>query len=120
VTGRRRRSVGSYWMALSKTRRYWKLDEEALDRTLCMTRRGGSHGPLARQTKNERKIEWMTYNYTFHEICALLGSYAAKSSNFLPTFGTTCRSHPESQRIADDGSERLPRIVVTKLPLLRA
>jgi hypothetical protein len=31
--------------------------------------------------------------------CALMGYYAAGSGNFLPTFGTTYRSHPQGSRI---------------------
>jgi hypothetical protein len=33
---------------------YWKLKEEALDRTLWRTRFGRGYGPVVRQT-----IEWM-------------------------------------------------------------
>jgi hypothetical protein len=34
---------------LDETRRYWKLKEEALDRTLWRTRFEGGYGPVARE-----------------------------------------------------------------------
>jgi hypothetical protein len=37
--------ISSYWM-----RRYWKLKEEALDRTLLKTHFGRGYGPVVRQT----------------------------------------------------------------------
>jgi hypothetical protein len=45
--GRRRKQVVD---DLKEKRRYWKLKEEALDRTLWRTRFGRSYGPVARQT----------------------------------------------------------------------
>ena len=48
--------------------------------------------------------------------CALLGYYAAISGNFLPTFGTTYRSHQSFK----NGTDRLSRNVGKKLPLLGA
>jgi hypothetical protein len=35
---------------LKETRRYWKLKEEAQDRTLWRTQFGRSYGPVAKQT----------------------------------------------------------------------
>jgi hypothetical protein len=35
---------------LKEKRRYWKLKEEALDRTLWRTRSGRNYGPFVRQT----------------------------------------------------------------------
>jgi hypothetical protein len=35
---------------LKEKRRYWKLKEEALDRTMCRTSFGRGSGPLVRQT----------------------------------------------------------------------
>ena len=35
---------------LKQTRRYWKLKEEALDRTLRRTGFGRDYGPVVRQT----------------------------------------------------------------------
>jgi hypothetical protein len=35
---------------LKEMRRYWKLKEEALDRTLWRTRFGRGYGPVVRQT----------------------------------------------------------------------
>jgi len=29
--------------------------------------------------------------------CAVLGYYSASSDNYLPTFRTTCRSHPQGR-----------------------
>jgi hypothetical protein len=36
---------------LKETRRYWKLKEEAQDRTLWRTQFGRGYGPVARQDK---------------------------------------------------------------------
>jgi len=41
-------NVGSYWMAL--TRKYWKLKDEAFDRTVCRTGFGRGYGTVVRQT----------------------------------------------------------------------
>jgi hypothetical protein len=45
--GRRRKQLLEY---IKKTREYWKLKEEALDRTLRRTRFGRGYGPVAKQT----------------------------------------------------------------------
>jgi hypothetical protein len=45
--GRRRKQLQD---DLKKMRGYWKLIEEALDRTLWGTRFGSGHGPVVRQT----------------------------------------------------------------------
>jgi hypothetical protein len=45
--GRRRKQLLD---DLKKKRRYWKLKEEALDRTLWRTRFGRGYGPVVRQT----------------------------------------------------------------------
>jgi hypothetical protein len=45
--GRRRKQLLDY---LKEKRRYWKLKEETLDRTLWGTRFGRSYGPVVRQT----------------------------------------------------------------------
>ena len=45
--GRRRRQLPDY---VKGTRRYWKLKEEALDRTLWRTRFVRGYGPIVRQT----------------------------------------------------------------------
>jgi len=37
-------------MILKEMRRYWKLKDEALDRTLWITRSGRSYGPSVTQT----------------------------------------------------------------------
>jgi hypothetical protein len=50
--GRRRRQLLD---DLKEKKRYWKLKEEALDRTLWRTRSGRGYGPVVRQT-----TEWMT------------------------------------------------------------
>jgi hypothetical protein len=49
--GRRRKQLLD---DLKEKRRYWKLKEEALDRTLWRTRLGRGYGPVVRQT-----TEWM-------------------------------------------------------------
>jgi hypothetical protein len=45
--GRRRKQLLEY---LKEKRRYWKLKEEALDRTLWRTHFGRGYGPVVRQT----------------------------------------------------------------------
>jgi hypothetical protein len=45
--GRRRKQLPDY---LKEIRRYWKLKEEALDRTLRRTCFGRGYGPVVRQT----------------------------------------------------------------------
>jgi hypothetical protein len=45
--GRRRKQLLD---DLKGKRRYWKLKEEALDRTLWRTRFGSDYGPVVRQT----------------------------------------------------------------------
>jgi hypothetical protein len=45
--GRRRKQLLDY---LKENRRYWKLKEEATDRTLWRARFGRGHGPVVRQT----------------------------------------------------------------------
>jgi hypothetical protein len=45
--GRRRKQLLD---DLKKKKRYWKLKEEALDRTLWRTRFGRGYGPVVRQT----------------------------------------------------------------------
>jgi hypothetical protein len=47
IRGRRRKQLLDY---LKEKRRYWKLKEEALDRTLWKTRFGRDYGPVVRQT----------------------------------------------------------------------
>jgi hypothetical protein len=41
---------GEYQLDLKEKRRYWKLKEEALDRTLWRTSFGRGYGPVVRQT----------------------------------------------------------------------
>jgi hypothetical protein len=50
VTGRRRRRRKQLLDDLKEKRRYWKLKEEALDRTLWRTRFGRGNRPVIRQT----------------------------------------------------------------------
>jgi hypothetical protein len=49
--GRRRKQLLD---DLKEKRRYWKLKEEALDRTLWRTRFGRGYGPVVRQTAERR------------------------------------------------------------------
>jgi hypothetical protein len=44
---------------INKKRRYWKLKEEALDRTLWRTRFGRGYGPVVRQTAEWMKRRWV-------------------------------------------------------------
>jgi hypothetical protein len=50
VTGRRRRRSKQLLDNLKENRGYWKLKEEALDRTVWRTRFGRGYGPVVRQT----------------------------------------------------------------------
>jgi hypothetical protein len=50
VTGRRERRCEQLMDDLTEKRRYWKLKQEALDRTLWRTRFGRGNGPVVRQT----------------------------------------------------------------------
>jgi hypothetical protein len=58
MTGRRGRRRKQLLDDLKEKRRYWKLKEEALHRTLWRTRFGRGYGPVVRQT-----TEWMNYYY---------------------------------------------------------
>jgi hypothetical protein len=51
MTGRQGRRSKQLLNDLKEKRRYWKLKEEAPDRTLWRTSYGGSYGPVVRQTK---------------------------------------------------------------------
>jgi hypothetical protein len=50
VTGRRGRRHKQIIDGLKETKRYWKLREEALDRTHWRARFGKGYGPVVRQT----------------------------------------------------------------------
>jgi hypothetical protein len=50
MKGRRGRRRKQLLDDLKEKRRYWKLKEESLDRTLCRTRFGRGYGPVVRQT----------------------------------------------------------------------
>jgi hypothetical protein len=50
ITGRRGRRRKQLLADLKEKRRYWKLKEEALDRTLWRTCFGRGYGPVVRQT----------------------------------------------------------------------
>jgi hypothetical protein len=50
MTGRRGRRRKQLLDDLKEKKRYWKLKEEALDRTMWRTRFGRGYGPVARQT----------------------------------------------------------------------
>jgi hypothetical protein len=54
MTGRRGRRCKQLLDDLKENRKYWKLKEEVLDRTLWRTRFGRGYGPVIRQT-----TEWM-------------------------------------------------------------
>jgi hypothetical protein len=68
-TGRRGRRRKQLLDDLKEKRRYWKLKEEALDRTLWRTRFGRGYGPVVRQT-----TEWM--NIESDERCCRGGEEA--------------------------------------------
>jgi hypothetical protein len=50
MTGRRGRRRKQQLDDLKEKKRYWKLKEQALDRTLWRTRFGRGYGPVVRQT----------------------------------------------------------------------
>jgi hypothetical protein len=50
MAGRRGRRRKQLLDDLNEKKRYWKLKEEALDRTLWRTRFGRGYGPVVRQT----------------------------------------------------------------------
>jgi hypothetical protein len=50
MMGRRGRRCKQLLDDLKEKRRYWKLEEEALDRTLWSSRFGRGYGPVIRQT----------------------------------------------------------------------
>jgi hypothetical protein len=50
MTGRRGRRRKQLLDNLKEKRRYWKLKEEALDRTMWRTLFGRGYGPVVRQT----------------------------------------------------------------------
>jgi hypothetical protein len=50
ITGRRGRRRKQLLDEVKEKRRYWKLKEEALDRTLWRIRFGRGYGPVVRQT----------------------------------------------------------------------
>jgi hypothetical protein len=50
MTGRRGRRRKQLLDDLKEKKRYWKMKEEALDRTLWRTRFGRGYGPVVRQT----------------------------------------------------------------------
>jgi hypothetical protein len=50
MTGRRGKICKQLLDDLKEKRRYWKLREEVLDRTLWITRFGRGYGPVVRQT----------------------------------------------------------------------
>jgi hypothetical protein len=50
MLGRQGRRCKQLLDDLKEKRRYWKLKEEVLDRTLWRTRFGRGYGPFARQT----------------------------------------------------------------------
>jgi hypothetical protein len=50
MTGRRGRRRKQLLDNLKEKRRYWKLKEEAIDRTLWRTSFGSGYGPVVRQT----------------------------------------------------------------------
>jgi hypothetical protein len=50
ITGRRRRRHKQLLDDLKERRRYWKLKEKELDRTLWRTRFGRGYGPVVTQT----------------------------------------------------------------------
>jgi hypothetical protein len=52
------------------------------------------------------------------EICALLGYYAERSYNFLPTFRNNLLSQLQGYFIFEDGAGKLSRNVGKELPLL--
>jgi hypothetical protein len=78
VTERRGRTRRQILHELKKLRGSWKLNEEALDRTLCRTRFGRVYGPVIRQT-TERMTNRCCHKVCGHSINAVTGSNPAES-----------------------------------------
>jgi hypothetical protein len=53
IIGRRGKRRKQVLNDLKEKRKYWKLEEEELDRTLWRTRFGRGYGPVVRQPLNE-------------------------------------------------------------------
>jgi hypothetical protein len=64
VTGRRGRWCKQLLHALTEKSEYWKLKEEALDRSQWRTRFGRGYRPVVRQT-----AEWMNLSESFGSVC---------------------------------------------------
>jgi len=53
---------------LKKTTGYWKLKEEALDRTLCRTRYGSGYGPTIGWPWKERRLQMYRRSTRSHSV----------------------------------------------------
>jgi hypothetical protein len=53
-------------------RRYWKLEEEALDRTAWSTRFGTGHGPVIKQTTECMSPVWRLFKFHVYVRTALV------------------------------------------------
>jgi hypothetical protein len=82
--GRRRKQLLD---DLKEKRRYWKLKEEALDRTLWRTRFGRGYGPVVRQT-----TEWMNLDRP-------QGRPSFLYSEYWVSFPEVKRPHPSSAEV---------------------
>jgi hypothetical protein len=68
VTAKEEEDVNSYWMTLRKRRGYWILKEEALARTVWITRCGKVYGPILTEPTewiNEYRPMCMKYIYIY-------------------------------------------------------
>jgi hypothetical protein len=70
MTGRRGRRRKQLLDDLKEKKRYWKLKEEALDRTLWRTRFGRGYGPVVRQTTESMNSKMQQ----FGSLCFLYAS----------------------------------------------
>jgi hypothetical protein len=72
MTGRRGRRRKQLLDDLKERRRYWKLKEEALDRTMWRTRFGRVYGPVVRQTTERMKCRGIiNKNLKWHSVINL-------------------------------------------------
>ena len=63
MTGRRGRRGKRLLDDLKESRGYWKLKEEALYRTVWITRFGRGYGPVVRQTAELVKVSYQKERY---------------------------------------------------------
>jgi hypothetical protein len=74
MTGRRGRRRKQLLDDLKEKRRFWKLKEEALDRTLWRIRFGRGYGPVVRQTTESMNTVISGIRYEF-KMCIFITTF---------------------------------------------